>query len=210
MTNENTHIRCKRDTRFLVYWVIDMSNGVIRGHSVADNDGSLLQPTTTGHVTISTTLAMACRIAHFEQSTPSIIFRSLKSVIRIRTSFYEQYHSFPTSQLDPELKRSNACHEVFIYALSMVSNILRGQNWERCQSLEDDEPLEGIQNLETIALKTGPFNRVSLTDCDIDSFGSCSMATHALAREWSSLRTYIQDIWHEVAYEGVNGVVTAA
>ncbi|KAF0318802.1 hypothetical protein GQ607_013934 [Colletotrichum asianum] len=251
MTNENTHIRCKRDTRFLVYWVIDMSNGVIRGHSVADNDGSLLQPTTTGHVTISTTLAMACRIAHFEQSTPSIIFRSLKSVIRIRTSSYEQYHSFPTSQLDPDLKRSNACHEVFIYALSMVSNILRGQNWERCQSLEDDEPLEGIQNLETMfgnmfpalsshsngsasdhepqeavrkpakgkegkkhnvsrALKTGPFNRVSLTDCDIDSFGSCSMATHALAQEWSSLRTYIQDIWHEVAYEGVNGVVTAA
>ncbi|KAF4869235.1 hypothetical protein CGCSCA1_v011590 [Colletotrichum siamense] len=154
-----------------------------------------------------------------------------------------------------------------------VSNILRGQNWERCQSVEDDEPLEGVQNLETMfgnmfpalsshsnglvsdhkpqeassmpvsaerqarkkckrvrkpakgkkgkkhhvsrALKTGPFNRVSFTDCDIvgddeDSFGSCSMATHALAREWSSPRTYIQDIWHEVAYEGFNSVFAAA
>ncbi|KAF4894654.1 hypothetical protein CGCVW01_v014010 [Colletotrichum viniferum] len=204
---------------------------------------------------------MARRIAHFEQSTPSIILRSLESVIRIRTSFYEQYHSFQTSQLDSDLERSNACHKNFIYALSVVSNILRGQNWERCQSLEDDEPLEGDQNLETMfgnmfpalsshsngsasdhepqeassmhvpaqrqawkkfkrvrksakgkkakkhnvsrAFKTGPFNRVSLADCDIDSFGSCSMATHALAQEWSSLRTYIQDIWHEVAYDGV-------
>ncbi|KAK1850298.1 hypothetical protein CCHR01_07102 [Colletotrichum chrysophilum] len=194
---------------------------------------------------------MARRIAHFGQPTPSIIFGLLKSVIRIRTSFYEQYHSLQTSQLDPVLERSNACHKIFIYALSIVCNVLRGQNWERCQSLEDDEPLEGVQNLETMfgnmfsalpshsngsrqarkkckrmrksakgkkgkkhnvsrALKTGPFNRVSLTDCDIDSFGSCSMATHALAQEWSSLRTYIQDIWQEVAYEGFNSVVAAA
>ncbi|KAJ0360691.1 hypothetical protein COL26b_013989 [Colletotrichum chrysophilum] len=170
---------------------------------------------------------MARRIAHFGQPTPNIIFGLLKSVIRIRTSFYEQYHSLQTSQLDPVLERSNACHKIFIYALSIVCNVLRGQNRERCQSLEDDEPLEGVQNLETMmrksakgkkgkkhnvsrALKTGPFNRVSLTDCDIDSFGSCSMATHALAQEWSSLRTYIQDIWQEVAYEGFNSVVAAA
>ncbi|KAJ0268008.1 hypothetical protein Brms1b_012378 [Colletotrichum noveboracense] len=239
-----------------------------RDPSVADNDGNPLQPTTTGHVTISTRLAMARRIAHFGQPTPSIIFGLLKSVIRIRTSFYEQYHSLQTSQLDPVLERSNACHKIFIYALSIVCNVLRGQKWERCQSLEDDEPLEGVQNLETMfgnmfsalsshsngsasdhepqegpsihvpaqrqarkkckrvrkpakgkkgkkhnvsrALKTGPFNRVSLTDCDIDSFGSCSMATHALAQEWSPLRTYIQDIWQEVAYEGFNSVVAAA
>ncbi|KAF4809649.1 hypothetical protein CGCSCA5_v011244 [Colletotrichum siamense] len=65
------------------------------------------------------------------------------------------------------------------------------------------------------ALKTGPFNRVSFTDCDIvgddeDSFGSCSTATHALAQEWSSPRKCIQNIWHEVAYEGFNSVVAAA
>lgn len=65
------------------------------------------------------------------------------------------------------------------------------------------------------ALKTGPFDRVSFTDCDIvgddeDSLRSCSMATHALAQEWSAPRAYIQDIWHEVAYEGFNSVVAAA
>lgn len=58
-------------------------------------------------------------------------------------------------------------------------------------------------------LKTGPCNRVCLTDCNIDSFGSCFMATLALAQEWSSLRTYIQDIWLEVANEGFNSVVAA-
>ncbi|KAF4814099.1 hypothetical protein CGCTS75_v013487 [Colletotrichum tropicale] len=216
---------------------------------------------------------MARRIAHFEQSTPSIIFHSLKAVIRIRTSFYGQCHPFQTSQLDPDLEKSIACHNVFIYALSIVSIILRGQIRERCQSLQDDEPPEGARNHKTMfdnmfpalsshsngsasdheqeeassmhvpaqrqawkkckrvrkpakgkkgkkqnvseALKTGPLNRMSLTDCDIiggdeDSFGSCSVATHALVPEWSSLRTYIQDIWHQVAYEGFNSVVAAA
>lgn len=87
MTNENAHIRYKRGTRFLVNWMINTSSGAIRGRSVADNDGNPLQPTTTGHITISTTLAMARRIAHFEQSTPSIIFRSVTEVRRPNQDF---------------------------------------------------------------------------------------------------------------------------
>ncbi|KAH0438420.1 hypothetical protein CcaCcLH18_03407 [Colletotrichum camelliae] len=238
-----------------LYWVINTSNGIIRAHCVADDDGKPLQPMKTGHVTISAILAMASRIAHFQQATPSIIFRLLKSVIRIRTSFYEQYRSFQTSQQDPDLERSNASHKAIIDALStpleevqnletMFGNMfsalssgpttaggdsdheseeassthISAQRRVRKKGKKVRKPAKGKQGTRhhtSGTPKAGSSDCVSLNDCDIvgdeeDPFGSYSMATHALAEEWASLRTYIQDIWHEVAYHGFNSVVAAA
>ncbi|KAK4034762.1 hypothetical protein C8A01DRAFT_48910 [Parachaetomium inaequale] len=33
------------------------------------------------------------------------------------------------------------------------------------------------------------------------------MAVHALVHEWADLRSYLQGVWHEIAYDGLNGAV---
>lgn len=36
------------------------------------------------------------------------------------------------------------------------------------------------------------------------------LAVYAVTREWSELRSYIQNLWREVAYDGLNGAVAAS
>jgi hypothetical protein len=36
------------------------------------------------------------------------------------------------------------------------------------------------------------------------------MAVHGLVHEWADIRSYLQGVWHEVAYDGLNGAVAGA
>ncbi|KAI7604084.1 hypothetical protein KC343_g14238, partial [Hortaea werneckii] len=67
---------------------------------------------------------------------------------------------------------------------------------------------------------SGPAAAPPLSDLPIESYriiedqdGLVSdylMAVYAVVQEWMELRSYTQDLWHEVAYEGLNGAVAAS
>ncbi|KAI7245624.1 hypothetical protein KC319_g3163 [Hortaea werneckii] len=67
---------------------------------------------------------------------------------------------------------------------------------------------------------TGPAAAPPLSDLPIESYriiedqdGLISdylMAVYAVVQEWMELRSYTQDLWHEVTYEGLNGAVAAS
>ncbi|KAI7344544.1 hypothetical protein KC320_g8778, partial [Hortaea werneckii] len=67
---------------------------------------------------------------------------------------------------------------------------------------------------------SGPAAAPPLSDLPIESYriiedqdGLVSdylMAVYAVVQEWIELRSYTQDLWHEVAYEGLNGAVAAS
>ncbi|KAI7462105.1 hypothetical protein D0860_02755 [Hortaea werneckii] len=67
---------------------------------------------------------------------------------------------------------------------------------------------------------SGPAAAPPLSDLPIESYriiedpdGLVSdylMAIYAVVQEWMELRSYTQDLWHEVVYEGLNGAVAAS
>ncbi|KAI7278710.1 hypothetical protein KC345_g5818 [Hortaea werneckii] len=67
---------------------------------------------------------------------------------------------------------------------------------------------------------SGPAAAPPLSDLPIESYriienqdGLISdylMAVYAIVQEWMALRSYTQDLWHEVVYEGLNGAVAAS
>ncbi|KAI7194622.1 hypothetical protein KC363_g2019 [Hortaea werneckii] len=80
---------------------------------------------------------------------------------------------------------------------------------------------KGKRNQKAKAKATsGPAAAPPLSDLPIESYriiedqdGLVSdylMAVYAVVQEWMELRSYTQDLWHEVAYEGLNGAVAAS
>ncbi|KAI6908296.1 hypothetical protein KC318_g3620 [Hortaea werneckii] len=67
---------------------------------------------------------------------------------------------------------------------------------------------------------SGPAAAPPLSDLPIESYriiedqhglvSDYPMAVYAVVQEWMELRSYTQDLWHEVAYEGLNGAVAAS
>ncbi|KAI7335406.1 hypothetical protein KC315_g3274 [Hortaea werneckii] len=79
---------------------------------------------------------------------------------------------------------------------------------------------KGKRSQEPTAKATsGPAATPPLSDLPIESYriiedqdGLVSdylMAVYAVVQEWMELRSYTQDLWHEVAYEGLNSAVAA-
>ncbi|CAG9988105.1 unnamed protein product [Clonostachys byssicola] len=137
MADRNLYTTYKRDTKYLVYWMIHASNHILRGLEKPEHDSLSLN--TTGQTTVSGLVAMSKLIAAHVIPVPSIIQRLLKSIIDARSQVHSLFEKLAGDDPDPELARSNASHKHFIDALKEAFDALGGSTWTSSQSGTPDE-----------------------------------------------------------------------
>ncbi|CAI6094717.1 unnamed protein product [Clonostachys chloroleuca] len=83
MEDRNLYMTYKRDTKYLVYWMIHAPNHILRGLEKPEHDSLGLN--TTGQTTVSGLVAMSKLIAANVIPVRSVIQRLLKSIIDARS-----------------------------------------------------------------------------------------------------------------------------
>ncbi|WYZ40952.1 hypothetical protein EsH8_IV_001293 [Colletotrichum jinshuiense] len=153
LTTKNSYVTYKRDTRYLLYWIINISNSVIKNHQRSDNDVPLpFDLNTSGQTTVAGLVAMAQIIAKSDRPVPSAIFSLLQSVVRARSAYYAEFQKFVSVYPDADIEKSNASHKHFIDALNKIFELLGGDAWlekqrEERKRREENSKLEDEENV---------------------------------------------------------------
>ncbi|KAK4041108.1 hypothetical protein C8A01DRAFT_34840 [Parachaetomium inaequale] len=171
MATRNAYEEYKRDTGFLLYWMIQTFNNIIRA-ATRRGDGKARAVNTTGELTVAGIVRLAQLIAKHNIIASPVIFRLFRSVIDARTVAHASFLEFSAWNPDPAIENSNRSHRFFIDALTKAVEALGGNYWrDKGRSdmvIEDDdprakaqlEPAKGlliVRNLEPPSgLPTGP------------------------------------------------------
>ncbi|KAK7417729.1 hypothetical protein QQX98_004385 [Neonectria punicea] len=281
MAPHNIYVSYKRDTRYLVYWLLHVSNGIVKS-SAALKDEPPKGLNTTGQITVSGLLSMSELIAQHGEPVPSVIYRLFQSIIQARTTIYSAFQQLFGSKSDPEVQRNNATHKHFLDTLTKSFNILGGKAWEsnknaqaRVHEQEEDinqiifgnrfgalkiEEQEGNSSDEddgfkvteqssapqkAVAKKTSargkkrkkskkpkkpkkpkkgkapsnvkepslddvPFESIKIIESQGGLITNYLIAVYSAVKEWADLRLYIQGMWKDVAYDGLNSAMAGA
>ncbi|KAI5919301.1 hypothetical protein F4810DRAFT_512283 [Camillea tinctor] len=146
MGTQNTYLAYKRDTRQLLYWIINASNS-IKKSLVATGHDTTVELNNTGQITVAGLVAMSKLIGQHINTVPPLIYRLLQSIIEARTITYGIFQQATENKPDPEVEKSNASHKYFIDALKEAFEALGGQAWlsgqksgdQRGNSDDDDD-----------------------------------------------------------------------
>lgn len=157
MIPRNTYLAYKRDTRYLLYWMIHTSNAILKSSRRPESGGTAgdapsgeaskknedpgvesLAINTTGRTTTAGLLSMSELIANHMKSIPSVIYRLLQSVIEARSIAYAAFQQFTAANPDEEVEKANASHKHFIDTLTRAFEILGGNTWAASQKTEKE------------------------------------------------------------------------
>ena len=280
MADHNSYLRYKRDTRYLLYWIIHTSNSIIKSSSsqpIPESSSSAPVPNptpasvnTTGEIPVSAFVPLSNLIAKHINPIPSIIYRLFQSVIEARTATHALFQQIVATKPDPEIEKSNVSHKCFIDALTEAFKALGGEEWVSTSKSETSNPdeedldevsftnkfstlgidgpsdgeegedaIEGESNGrpkrpakdstakgkkgkrrkkakgKTPTVKEANFNDIPLESYRIieDENGLITdylMAVYSLVKEWIELRHYVQGLWREASYGGLNSGVAGA
>lgn len=161
MATNNAYAAYKRDTRYLVYWMINTCNGIIKSLPPGDDaDAAQVALNLSGQTTVSGLVNMSNLIATHMKTIPPIIYRLLRSVIKARSAANALFQKMAACNPDPELERINATHRHFIDALDEAFRNLRGIQWmeemqHSAREAEQDDVEQTILNNQFMALHTG-------------------------------------------------------
>lgn len=128
ITPLNPYLAYKRDTSRLIFWIVRVSNIIIRTAKNLPEDAPKY-PNTTGEVTAASLVALSKLIAWRLKSVPRSILSLFDSVIQARTQAFEAFQQISSS--DPGVERSNASHKHFIDALVEAFEALGGAEWTK-------------------------------------------------------------------------------
>jgi hypothetical protein len=152
MADHNSYLRYKRDTKYLLRWMIHTSNGIIKSSSSQPiPESSSLAPApnlipgavnTTGEIPVSAFVPLSKLIAKHINPIPSIIYRLFQSVIDTRTATHALFQQIIAIKPDPEIERSNVSHRYFIDALTGAFEALGGEEWAATPKSETSNPNE--------------------------------------------------------------------
>ncbi|KAJ0269144.1 hypothetical protein COL940_012711 [Colletotrichum noveboracense] len=120
---ENSYLAYKRDTRHLLYWVINTSNSIVKRYPTSQDEVPLsirVNVNTSGQTTVAELVAMGQLIARHMRRIPQGIVHLLRSVISARSLHYEQFQKFASAYPDADLVKSNSSHKHFIDALTDI------------------------------------------------------------------------------------------
>lgn len=120
---ENSYLAYKRDTRHLLYWVINTSNSIVKRYPTSQDEVPLsvrVDVNTSGQTTVAELVAMGQLIARHMRRVPQGIVHLLRSVISARSLHYEQFQKFASAYPDADLVKSNSSHKHFIDALTDI------------------------------------------------------------------------------------------
>lgn len=128
MSALNPYLTYKRDTSRLIFWVVRVSNTIIRTSSRLP-EGCRFHVNTTGQVSVAELVALSKLIAAHINPVPRSILALFDSVIRARSEAFETFQQI--NETDLELERSNASHKHFIDALVDAFEVLGGWDYVR-------------------------------------------------------------------------------
>ncbi|KAJ4157104.1 hypothetical protein NW754_008746 [Fusarium falciforme] len=143
MERRNIYLEYKKDTKYLLYWLINVSNRIIK----SSKDETVAQPNTTGQTTVAGLIVMTKLIAQHGGPVPGAIYRLFESIIAARTTINSAFHQLVGSNEDEDLKRSNASHKHFIDTLRQAFAILGGDSWKQSPSQQvskEDQDVEQV------------------------------------------------------------------
>ncbi|KAJ3487856.1 hypothetical protein NLG97_g6314 [Lecanicillium saksenae] len=181
MDSLNPYLTYKRDTSRLIFWVIRVSNTIIRTSKKLPADAPKYA-NTTGEVTVASLVALSRLIASHIKPIPRSILALFDSVIQARTDTYETFQQFNST--NPDIERSNASHKHFIDALVEAFDALGGAEYiqerdakaaqeekrrqAKIDEYEDEDYFDEEEDLET-ALFSNKFAALGLDDSEDDA-----------------------------------------
>ncbi|EPS39533.1 hypothetical protein H072_6698 [Dactylellina haptotyla CBS 200.50] len=143
MADRNSYLAYKRDTRYLLYWMLHAANTII-----ASNPGSTsIRANTTGTVAIASIVPLAKLVAQNIKPIPNLIFRLFESVIEARTQANVVFQQIFSETQDPEIKKSNDSHRNFIDTLTEAFEALRGKPLAEGNDSEKNEETEKLEDV---------------------------------------------------------------
>ncbi|KZF19909.1 hypothetical protein L228DRAFT_256894 [Xylona heveae TC161] len=101
----SAYLRYKRDQRFLVYWIIQLSS----------------------------LISLSKLIAKHARGIPATIYRLFQSIIAARKETHELFLQIVADKPDPEIEKSNVSHKYWIDGLTEAFNALGGEKWASVQ-----------------------------------------------------------------------------
>ncbi|KAK2038951.1 hypothetical protein LZ31DRAFT_569729 [Colletotrichum somersetense] len=239
MATRNNYLSYKRDTRCLLYWVIHASNFVIMTNRKTDHCWkSPVRFNTSGTLTVDEFAAMTRLIGEEMSSVPSMVLGLLRSVILARTAHwdgFQQYTEGDPQESGNESQVSDAIEERILASDFSVRDI-RTPNDTESENESSDDVFITQKRVIKKRRKTGnkgkkkkkkaktaargfpgdltlakvPLNDYCFLRTDDEQMTEYAMAVCSYFRECYNLRAYLQGIWREVAYDGLNIVVAGA
>ncbi len=140
MATRTEYLAYKRDTSWLLYWIVRTSNGIFKSAApdvalpdgdVAASDGIV---NITGKVTVANLLTLCRLIAKNLTTIPPDIFRLFRAVIDARTAAHAVFQQIVAASPDPVIEKSNETHRHFLAALTEAFHSLGGKDWKPDES----------------------------------------------------------------------------
>ncbi|THX30392.1 hypothetical protein D6C90_04988 [Aureobasidium pullulans] len=167
MADQNTYVLYRKDTSWVICWLVHMSNAVTESLAKIGDDDPEAAFNTTGQVTCKELVSMAERVAaHRRQEVPDLVFRLLRSAINARSKAHQLYLSMAMETEDERLEQSNLSHKHFIDSLTEAFNALGGREWIADRSAESME-LQSREEIENIIF-TNIFSALDMYQCADD------------------------------------------
>jgi hypothetical protein len=150
----------KRDTKYLLHWMVSASNTIIRRLPTSEHGALSVSINVTGQITVSKMVSMAQLIVKHASTIPFAIYSLLESIIDARIQAHSFFEKAASQNPDPELERNNASHRYFIDALQQVLDTMSREKWQKGR---DDTPSAvSERDLEDLTMS----NRFSILNLD--------------------------------------------
>lgn len=137
MASKNEYENYKRDTKYIVYWMIRLSNKII-----ADDPElrASWAPNTTGQTNVTEMVSICKLIAknvNTEKISP-VIYKLFLSVISARKRAHSMFERMASLNQSLDIVQSNNSHKFFLDALKQSFEILGGIAWSKRQTDEEE------------------------------------------------------------------------
>ncbi|KAH0361416.1 hypothetical protein KCU65_g8725, partial [Aureobasidium melanogenum] len=166
MSDHNTYLACKRETRYILWWLCHTSNAILQSIPKKNqNNDHESCVNTTGQITTKELIVMAKRVASrlSQKQIPSTIFRLFCSVISARSSAHAMFVKTALHCKDEDMEKSNATHKHFIDCLTEAFEALGGSEWSFDRQTETNE-LESAEEIEKIIFANA-FSALEIHEC---------------------------------------------
>ncbi|KAI6606853.1 hypothetical protein MCOR04_000820 [Pyricularia oryzae] len=165
MADLDSYLAYKRETKYLVFWLLHTSNSIITAKAPREPN---LEPNTTGQVTVATLVSLANLISRYTKETPVIVLRVFRTVISARKATCVQYERLAAQNPDDlSLARGNASHRHFNEALEAAYITLGGGDRLLATASEEYTDYD-VQELERMVFSNS-FSALSVEGSDEDS-----------------------------------------
>ncbi|KAI6360884.1 hypothetical protein MCOR25_006619 [Pyricularia grisea] len=165
MADLDSYLAYKRETKYLVFWLLHTSNSIITTKAPREPN---LEPNTTGQVTVATLVSLANLISQYTKRTPTIVLRVFRTVISARKATCVQYARLAAQNPDDlSLARGNASHRHFNEALEAAYLALGGEDRLKATASEEHGDYD-VEDLERMVFSNS-FSALSVEGSDQNS-----------------------------------------